>query len=236
MRAILVARAPELLRTHLPVNSLSYSTFLEMRQAINQYLKARKGVKLKEKEDDPMDVDFVHKESPKDKGKGNDKGKGKSKGKSKGKGKHIEKGKSSGKGKSSQETFRGTCRNCGKTGHKWSECWERGGGAAKQVNSVGETEKTGDVNWIMMIQQLKDGQAITRGHETWRCCGTSVSWKKHTRISSCQSRRVRLQDSQFQCCRITSDTADHPHQLEISLLILDVLITVVRWSSQHSLS
>ena len=47
------------------------------------HLKARKGFKLKEREDDPMDVDFVHKESQKGKGKGNDKGKGKSKGKGK---------------------------------------------------------------------------------------------------------------------------------------------------------
>ena len=84
-RAILVARAPEPLRTHLQLNSQSYTTLLEMHQAINQYLKARK---LKEREDDPMDVDFVHKESPKSKGKGNDKGKGKPKGKGKGKGKH----------------------------------------------------------------------------------------------------------------------------------------------------
>ena len=53
-RAILVARAPESLRTHLQLNSQSYSTFLEMRQAINQYLKARKGFKLRER-DDSMD-------------------------------------------------------------------------------------------------------------------------------------------------------------------------------------
>ena len=39
-RAILVARAPEPLRTHLQLNSQSYTIFLEMRQAINQYLKA----------------------------------------------------------------------------------------------------------------------------------------------------------------------------------------------------
>ena len=45
------------------MNSQSYSTFLEMRQAINQYLKARKGFKLTER-DDPMDVDFVHKGRP----------------------------------------------------------------------------------------------------------------------------------------------------------------------------
>ena len=59
--------------------------------------KARKGFKLMER-DDPMHVDFVHKEGQKGKEKGNDKDKGKHKGKSKGKGKQNEKGKSSGKG------------------------------------------------------------------------------------------------------------------------------------------
>ena len=91
-RAILVARAPEPLRTHLQLNSQSYATFLDMRKAINQYLRARKGFKLKEREDDPMEVDLVHKESSKDKGKGKSKGKGKPKSKGKGKGKHNEKG------------------------------------------------------------------------------------------------------------------------------------------------
>ena len=61
-----------------------------------------------------MDVDFVHKECQKGKGKGNDTGKGKPKGNSKGKGKQNEKGKSCGKGKSNQENFQGTCWNCGK--------------------------------------------------------------------------------------------------------------------------
>ena len=139
-RAILVARAPEPLRTHLQLNSQSYTTF-------------RKGFKLTER-DDPMDVDFVHKEGQK--------------GKSKRKGKQYEKGKSSGKGKSNQEKFQGTCKNCGKTGHQWSECWAKGGGAAKQANNVGETEKTGDVNWIMMVQDL--GVALshfTGGGDGW---------------------------------------------------------------------
>ena len=124
-----------------------------------------------------MDVDFVHKEGQKGKGKGNDKAKGKHKGKSKGKGKQNEKGKSSGKGKSNEEKFQGTCRNCGKTRHKWSECWAKGGGAAKQANNVGETEKTGDVNWIMMVQDLSVGQSSTSEIEMWRCSGTSVSCK-----------------------------------------------------------
>ena len=167
-----MARAREPLRTHLQLNSQSYTAFLEMRQAINQYLKARKGFKLMER-DDPMDVDFVHKEGQKGKEEGNDKGKGKPKGKSKGKGKQNEKGKSSGKGTPNQEKFQGTCRNCGKTGHKWSECWAKGGGAAKQANNVGETEKTRDVNWIMMVQNL----SVNREIDTWRCSGTSVSCK-----------------------------------------------------------
>ena len=175
-RAILVAREPEPLRTHLQLNSQSYTTFLEMRQAINQYLKARKSFKLMER-DDPMDADFVHKEGQKGKEKGNDKGKGKPKGKSKGKGKQNEKGKSSRKDKSNQEKIQGICRNCGKTGHKWSECWAKVGGAAKQANNVGETEETGDVNWIMMVQNLSVGQSSTSEIETWRCSGTSVSCK-----------------------------------------------------------
>ena len=89
----------------------------------------------------------------------------------------MKKGKSAGKGKSNQEKFQGTCRNCGKTGHKWSECWAKGGGAAKQANNVGETEKTGDVNWIMMVEDLSVGQSSTSEIETWRCSGTSVSCK-----------------------------------------------------------
>ena len=55
-----------------------------MRKAINQYLKARKGFKLEEREEDPMDVDSCSQGMPEEQGgKGNDKGKGKSKGKGK---------------------------------------------------------------------------------------------------------------------------------------------------------
>ena len=122
-----------------------------------------------------MDVDFVHKEGQK--------------GKSKGKGKQNEKGKSTVKGQSDQEKFQGTRKNCGKTEHKWSECWAKGGGAAKQANNAGETEKTGDVNWIMMVQDLSVGQSSTSEIETWRCSGTSVSCKSahESQVSSMQS-------------------------------------------------
>ena len=44
-------------------------------------------------------------------------------------------------------------------------------------DKVGETEKTGDVNWIMMVQELSVGQSSTSEIETWRCSGASVSCK-----------------------------------------------------------
>ena len=72
-----------------------------MRQGITQYLKARKGFKLSER-DDPVDVDFVQK----GKGKGNDKGKGKPKGKSKGKGKQNEKERVLGKASRNKKNSR----------------------------------------------------------------------------------------------------------------------------------
>ena len=48
-------------------------------------------------------------------------------------------------------------------------------GAAKQANNVSETEKTGDMNWIMMVHNLSVAQSSTSEFETWRCSGTSVS-------------------------------------------------------------
>ena len=135
-----------------------------MRQVINQYLKARKGFKLMER-DDPVDVDFVQKESKKGKGKGNDKGKGKSKGKSVGKGKQNEKGKSSGKGKSNQESFKVYAEivarqdtNGLNVGRKAAE--------PRNKRTVSERQKIGDVNWIMVIQKLCVGQTSTGVFET----------------------------------------------------------------------
>ena len=82
--------------------------------------------------------------------------------------------------------------NCGKTGHTWSECWAKCRGAAKQANSVGETEKTGDVKWIMMIQQPSDGQPITMGHEAMFLDFGFL--QKRTRVSHWQSRCVRMRN------------------------------------------
>ena len=103
----------------------------------------------------------------------------------------------------------------------------KGGEAAKQANSVGETEKTGDVNWIMMIQQLNDGQAIARGHERFL-----AKTRTNLKLSVTQSQitRFNLTSDPNPCIRLFSQA------LQSSLLILDVLITVVRSNSQHSLS
>ena len=165
-----------------------------------------------------MDVDFVHKEGQKGKGKGNDNGKGKSKGKSTGNGKQNEKGKSSGKGKSNQEQFQGTCRNCG-TGHEWSECWANGGGAAKHAINVSETEKTGDVNWIMMVQNLSVGQPSTSESETWRCSGTSVSCKIEQVFIHAKSDRVVPNSNVAlhvaEPGSTKQSTVDHTHQPDI---------------------
>ena len=46
----------------------------------------------------------------------------------------------------------------------------------KRTMSV-RRRKIGDVNWIMMVQNLSLGQSSTSEFETWRCSGTSVSFK-----------------------------------------------------------
>ena len=70
-RATLVAKAPEPLRTHLQLNSQSYSTFLEMRPSNQSVPESTQGFQTqKEREDDPVHEDFDHKESRKCKEKG----------------------------------------------------------------------------------------------------------------------------------------------------------------------
>ena len=79
-RAILVAREPEPLGTHLQLNSQSYSTFLEMRLAVNQYPERGERVSNSWSEMTRWTLISFTK-SQTGKGKGNDKGKGKSKSK-----------------------------------------------------------------------------------------------------------------------------------------------------------
>ena len=74
--------------------------------------------------DDLMDVNFVHRESKKGKGKGNDKGKRKSKGKSKGKANKTRKESVLGKAKQIKNSSKVHAENCGKTVHKWTKWTE----------------------------------------------------------------------------------------------------------------
>ena len=136
--------------------------------------------------------------------------------------KENEKGKSSVKGKSNQEKFQGTCRNCGKTGHKWSECWAKGGVAAKQASNVGETEKTGDVGWITMVQNLSAGQSSTGEFETWRCSGTSDSCKSaHESQVFIHAEAYRVVPNSSVTLHVAESsstqqsTVDHTHQPDI---------------------
>eukprot|EP00971_Amphidinium_carterae_P332109 6466096-Amphidinium_carterae.1 len=99
------------------------TTYVAARQAVMDYLA------LKVRPDDggvaPMDLSSL---VPPGKGKGKD---GKNKGK--GKGKYNSKGdKDGGKGGAKDGPKSGEkCWNCGKPGHKWADCWQPGGGAAK---------------------------------------------------------------------------------------------------------
>ena len=71
---------------------------------------------------EPMEIGWV---SKKGKGKGKDKGKEKGKSKEKGKGKK--------QSEKQGEKFEGCCNNCGKSGHKYANCWH---GKEKQVHQV----------------------------------------------------------------------------------------------------
>ena len=99
-----------------------------------------------------------------------------------------------GKASRIKNKFQGTCRNCGKTGHKWRECWAKGGGAAKKANIVGET---GDVNWIMMVENLSVGQPSTSESEIVAMFWDFGFLQKRTRVTCFHPCRVRSRCSQF---------------------------------------
>ena len=66
---------------------------------------------------------------------------------------------------------------------------------------------TGDVNWIMMVQNLSVGQSSTNEFESSRCSGTSVSFKSAHEsqvIIHAEPDRVVPNSS-----RIKFDTAEH---------------------------
>ena len=110
-QAALEMLVPEDLENHLVLNKHRLTTFQMAHDEIVTIIEARTGVTVKEPsirqptgraDRDAMDVDSF--------------GKGKGKGRGKGRGK----GKQGG-----AQKFQGTCHNCGKVGHKASECWSK---------------------------------------------------------------------------------------------------------------
>jgi hypothetical protein len=120
--ASLESLVPDELERHLQLNATRLPDYDAAREEVRMYVEARAGLKLKERavtekikkggkaDPDPnaMDVDSIVKGG---KGKKGKKGKGKGKG-------------SGGEGKApANSQFQGECRNCGKWGHRESECW-----------------------------------------------------------------------------------------------------------------
>ena len=171
-RAVLVARAPEPLRTHFQLTSQSYTTFFRDASGNQSAPESTQRFKLMER-DDPMDVDFVHKEGQKGKEKGNDKGKGKPE--SIGKDSRIKKSSKAHAGIVARQDTSGA--NVGR------KAVER----RNKANNVGETEKTGDVNWIMMVEDLSVCNPAQVKLSRGDILGVQFLAKAHTKFSSMQS-------------------------------------------------
>ena len=100
-----------------------------------------------------MDVDAVSR-----KGKGKEKsGKGEKGGK---KGKEFHSDKGYGETTTEHSRFEGECRNCGKYGHKASDCWY------KQTNkSQGKGKGTGKSK--SKVTEITESDSSKQVHETW---------------------------------------------------------------------
>ena len=137
-KACIISNTPEPLKTHLQLNVGKLGNFNALRVATEDYLRSRRIFKTTSAgnthDEDSMEVDAFSR-----KGKGKEKsGKGKKGGK---KGKESHSGKGYGETTTEHARFEGECRNCGKYGHKASDCW------CKQTNkSQGEGKGTGKSN------------------------------------------------------------------------------------------
>ena len=115
-KACIISNTPELLKTHLQLNVGKLWNFNALRAATEDYLRSRRIFKTTSAgnthDEDSMEVDAVSR-----KGKGKEKsGKGK-------KGKESHSSKGYGETTTEHSRFDGDCRNCGKYGHKASDCW-----------------------------------------------------------------------------------------------------------------
>eukprot|EP00971_Amphidinium_carterae_P191871 3806937-Amphidinium_carterae.1 len=103
------ALVPESVEQHFRLNHSRLSTYASMRTEVMLLIENRTASRLTA--GDPMDVDSLQKHHGG--GKGDKRG-----GKDKNKGKGKDKGEKDGKGQNQP-----VCYNCGRAGHKKSECW-----------------------------------------------------------------------------------------------------------------
>ena len=127
-KACIISNTPEPLKTHLQLNVAKLGNFNALRVGNTH-------------DEDLMEVDAVSR-----KGKGKEKsGKGKKGGK---KGNESHSGKGHGETTTEHSRFEGECRNCGKYGHKASDCWYKqppkpqgkGKGMGKSSSKVTENQ------------------------------------------------------------------------------------------------
>lgn len=135
---------PKELESHLQMNARRLKTILDYEQEIQMFVEAKTGAKIKITTDfskdpsyqghAPMDVSALIQAVSLGKDLNSFIAKGKGKGGGKGGGKH---GKIGG-GRDTQK-FTGSCNNCGKTGHKEADCWQKKGkGSGKDGGKNGK--------------------------------------------------------------------------------------------------
>ena len=133
------------LKTHLQLNVGKLGNFNALRVATEDYLRSRRIFKTTSAgnthDEDSMEVDADSR-----KGKGKEKSGKDKKGGKKGKGSHS--GKGYGETTTEHSKFDGECRNCGKYGHKASDCWYKqttkseGKGTGKSKSKVTEISES----------------------------------------------------------------------------------------------
>ena len=134
-KARIISNTPEPLKTRLQLNVGKLGNFNALRVATEDYLRSRRIFKTTSAgnahDEDSMEVDAVSR-----KGKSKEKScKGKKCGK---KGKEIHSGKGCGETTTEHSRFDGECPNCGKYGHKASDCWYK-----QTIKSQGKSKGTG---------------------------------------------------------------------------------------------
>ena len=196
---IIQSMCHDTLNQHLTMNAARLATYVAVRQEISSYIEARIGLRLPTREGDrdrggpaPMDVGSLHKGHSKGKGKGK---KGKS-------------GKGGGDGRApANSQFQGECRNCGKWGHRASECWRESGkggkaakGKGKDKGAKGAGAKGGQANTLETTPEQPSAPTGTPPElgtlslcPLWHDEKTKTSWwEDEPQYTQCQYQQMTL--------------------------------------------